>query len=797
MSRPLSNASVRPARSAPRCCASRLKILFIAIGLLVAVRPVQAAEQNLSDFKTAQQKCLAAVGRMTAATVGIINPDLAGPNALGHGSGVIVSEDGIVLTAAHVLGKPNSELIVVFSDGRRVPAIALGADRSRDAGMAKITEKGKYPFCEMGKSGTLKPGDWCLAMGHPGGIQEGRTPPLRLGRILFAGKGTSLHDCLASDATIISGDSGGPLFDLDGRVLGIHSSISMMFTQNNHVPIDVYQEVWKDLLAGKQTGQLASEQAGPGKLPPEALPQIVDKFQRMMRQKLRDGDPEARDLLLKGVQNLDAKKIVELVTKWEAQGAGDTKLDVLRFHRLLEDHLMAGDHDVQALIKDGKLLLSANQMQNLMEKWEMDDMRREATAAGFDLDKFHRTLLDRALAGDLDAAAHFKHGGKSLGSLKEMKELAAKWEKEPLAVSSGVSTGDLDEFLKHVKFFSDGRIDLSIGRELTGKFMPLLARLGLAPMQNEMQSGKGRPAALATLSSVVAATSPSVVEVLCDGKSAGLGTVVRNDGYIVTKASELTDKITCKVGGRELPATVVKKNDEFDLALLKVDADNLTPVVWGDGDVPRIGTWLAVPGADGKPLALGVVSIAPRAIPKEPIILVKNSAALGVQLGANEITPKVEGLRTGGPADKAGLKAGDVIVALNGKAVANSGDARAALSQFKPGDKITVDIKRGEEKKQMTVELGSAGQLSAPPGELAAHKLDALSSMGGTVSKRNNNFPLALTHDAVLQASQCGGPIVDLDSRIIGLNIARADRTATYAIPAAKAKSLIADMLPK
>ena len=735
---------------------------------------------------------------MTAATVGIINPDLAGPNALGHGSGVIVSEDGIVLTAAHVLGKPNSELIVVFSDGRRVPAIALGADRSRDAGMAKITEKGKYPFCEMGKSGTLKPGDWCLAMGHPGGVQEGRTPPLRLGRILFAGKGTSLHDCLASDATIISGDSGGPLFDLDGRVLGIHSSISMMFTQNNHVPIDVYQEVWKDLPGRQANYQLAMRAAGAGKLPPEALPQIVDKFQAYdAAGKLRDGDPEARDLLLKGVQNLDAKKIIELVTKWEAQGAGDAKLDVLRFHRLLEDRLLAGDHDVQALIKDGKLLLSANQMQELMEKWEMDDMRREATAADFDLDKFHRTLLDRALAGDLDAAARFKHGGKSLGSLKEMKELAAKWEKEPLAVSSGVSTGDLDEFLKHVKFFSDGRIDLAIGRELTGKFMPLLARLGLAPMQNEMQSGKGRPAALATLTSVVAATSPSVVEVLCDGKLAGLGTVVRNDGYIVTKASELTDKITCKVGGRELPAIVVKKNDEFDLALLKVDADNLDAGRLGRRRRPADRHLATVPGADGKAAGLGVVSIAPRAIPKEPIILVKNSAALGVQLGANEITPKVEGLRTGGPADKAGLKAGDVIVALNGKAVANSGDARAALGQFKPGDKITVDVKRGDEKKQMSVELGSAGQLSAPPGELAAHKLDALSSMGGTVSKRNNNFPLALTHDAVLQASQCGGPIVDLDSRIIGLNIARADRTATYAIPAAKAKALIAEMLPK
>ncbi len=284
---------------------------------------------------------------------------------------------------------------------------------------------------------------------------------------------------------------------------------------------------------------------------------------------------------------------------------------------------------------------------------------------------------------------------------------------------------------------------------------------------------------------------------LCDGKLAGLGTVVRSDGYIVAKASELSDKITCKIGGRELPAVVVKKNDEFDLALLKVDADNLTPIVWSEGDAPQIGAWLVVPGADGKPLALGILSVAARAIPQEPIILVRNSAGLGVQLGVSDGPAKVEGLRTGGPADKSGLKAGDIIVALQGKPVANSGEVRAALGKFKPGDKVSVDVKRGEEKKQMTVELGSAGQLSAPPGEIAAHKLDALSSMGGTVSKRNNNIPLAVTHDGVIQASQCGGPVVDLESRIVGLNIARADRTATYAIPAAKVKSLIADMLPK
>ena len=70
-----------------------------------------------------------------------------------------------------------------------------------------------------------------------------------------------------------------------------------------------------------------------------------------------------------------------------------------------------------------------------------------------------------------------------------------------------------------------------------------------------------------------------------------------------------------------------------------------------------------------------------------------------------------------------------------------------------------------------------------------------LSQAGGTVSKRHSNFPNALTHDTVLQAAECGGPVVNLDGRAIGLNIARADRTATYAIPAETLRKVIADLL--
>ncbi len=795
--------SHRAPRFSNRRIASTFLFALLLGGFAIPSRAGAASKPSLSEFKAAEKRCEAVIGRITAATVGIINTENPNPNALAYGSGVVVSEDGLVLTAAHVLGKANSSLIILFADGRRAAAVSLGADRVRDAGLARITEKGKWPFVEMGHSAGLKPGDWCLAMGHPGGVEEGRSPPLRLGRILGSSPGTGAGSYLFTDTTIISGDSGGPLFDLDGRVIGINSSISGLVTQNNHVPVDSFHEIWKDLLAGKQTGNAPQHPAIPGGIPfgADDARLLLERFNRLLLQRVKAGDPEARAMIVKGGQiQIGVEKANELIGKWEAAEAANAKLDVLAFQRRLDERMLAGDHDLLAHVKDGKLLLSPSQMLELDKDWEMEEFPRIAAAAGIDLQQFHRTLLDRALSGDNEAAAMFRFGGK-IATLAEIRELMSKGEKQPLASNSGLTPADLDEFLKHAKFQMDGRIVLNLPGHLQGRFMPLLVRLGLVPIAAEMQSGKGQPEVLSAVASVVAGVAPSVVEVRCDGHLAGLGTVVRNDGYIVAKASELSGKITCKVGGRELPATIVKTNDA-DMALLKVDADNLTPVVWSDSAPPAVGSWIVTPGADGKPLALGITSIAARPIPQAPLMIMRNAAALGVQLDPKGDGPaKVSGAVAGGPAEKAGLKAGDIIVALNGKPISNGNELRKELGKFAVGDKVTLDITRGDaktpEKKQLTATLGPAAHFAFMPGENASHGLDALSSIGGSVSKRNNNFPLAVTHDAVIQAAQCGGPIVDLDSRVVGLNIARADRTATYAIPAAKAKSLIAEMMPK
>lgn len=186
-----------------------------------------------------------------------------------NGSGVIITEDGLILTAAHVIrdydesakskGDPRpgpftsgKKVTVMMPDGKEYAAKTLGINENMDSGMVQLTAKGpnngKWPFRPVTKaSGDIKKGQWVVALGHPDGPKEGRSPVARLGRVLANNKGFLRTDC-----TIVGGDSGGPLFDLNGNVIGIHSRMVFPFSlaHNVHVPTDDFKTDWDKLLAG-------------------------------------------------------------------------------------------------------------------------------------------------------------------------------------------------------------------------------------------------------------------------------------------------------------------------------------------------------------------------------------------------------------------------------------------------------------------------------------------------------------------------------------------------------------------
>jgi serine protease Do len=198
--------------------------------------------ETLQDLKAIQTHVRELCKKIIPCTVGI----RIGPS---QGSGVIIDKEGHVLTAGHVSGTPGQNVVLILHDGREVKGKTLGANKDIDSGMIQITDKGPFPFVDMGNSGGLKKGQWCIVLGHPAGYKTGRPPVVRLGRVLD--HGTRL---IRTDCTLLGGDSGGPLFDMEGKVIGINSRINNPLTVNIHVPVDTYRDTWDRLAKGEVWG---------------------------------------------------------------------------------------------------------------------------------------------------------------------------------------------------------------------------------------------------------------------------------------------------------------------------------------------------------------------------------------------------------------------------------------------------------------------------------------------------------------------------------------------------------------
>jgi serine protease Do len=140
----------------------------------------------------------------------------------GQGSGFIVSSDGIILTNAHVV-REAKQVTVKLSDRREFAAKVLGSDTATDVAVLKIDAKG-LPTVKLGDAKALQVGDWVLAIGTPFGFEQTATQGIvsAKGRSL---PGDSYVPFIQTDAAVNPGNSGGPLFDAAGRVVGINAQI--------------------------------------------------------------------------------------------------------------------------------------------------------------------------------------------------------------------------------------------------------------------------------------------------------------------------------------------------------------------------------------------------------------------------------------------------------------------------------------------------------------------------------------------------------------------------------------------
>ena len=196
--------------------------------------------ESIDDLREIEDRVQALIEKVTECTVAL----QVGP---AQGSGVIVSADGYVLTAAHVSGKPGQPISIRLPDGTHARGRSLGRNRTLDASLIKIEDPARtWPHLKMANLSDLEPGAWCVVTGHPGGFRVDRAPVIRLGRVIYADNRVIRTDC-----ELVGGDSGGPLIDLKGQVIGINSRIGEDTSFNLHVPVSVYERAWDKLVASE------------------------------------------------------------------------------------------------------------------------------------------------------------------------------------------------------------------------------------------------------------------------------------------------------------------------------------------------------------------------------------------------------------------------------------------------------------------------------------------------------------------------------------------------------------------
>ena len=312
---------------------SLFPLAAVFLGLLPGHLAARESVRDLNDLSELEERVGAVSTKVMPATVALLSE-----KTQSSGSGVITSAEGLILTAAHVI-QGAEEVTVVFPDGEQVPGKVLGANYSKDIAMVQIMKKGPWPFAGMGASKTLVAGDWVIALGHSAGFDAARTPPVRFGRVVSKGPG----NFLTTDCTLIGGDSGGPLFDLDGKVVGINSSIGVSLTNNNHAGIDGFKEDWERIRTGEAWGKLSMNPFANPEMP---VLGIVFGERRGFKGVPVEGvvpkSPSAAAGVRAGdvIQSIDgnairdANKLLQVLAK---QQPGDkVKLGVLRDRKILE-----------------------------------------------------------------------------------------------------------------------------------------------------------------------------------------------------------------------------------------------------------------------------------------------------------------------------------------------------------------------------------------------------------------------------------------------------------------------------
>jgi S1-C subfamily serine protease len=288
---------------------------------------------------------------------------------------------------------------------------------------------------------------------------------------------------------------------------------------------------------------------------------------------------------------------------------------------------------------------------------------------------------------------------------------------------------------------------------------------------------------------ILKSASASTVRIWAGPKRVAYGTVIRDGRQVLTKWSEVSRTrrpLTVSAEGSDAtwPAKITGVYEKEDLAVLTLDgAPTLKAADWAE--VPlNPGTFIASPQPDGRMAAFGVVSVAERNLRQT------DAAYLGVN-GTLDFDGKgvlVESVAKESGAKTAGIRPGDIITHVNDRPISGVMELRNALVGLDPGSTAKVALMRAGKPLTLDVPLRNRPDLPTFPNE----RLQFMETMGGDISRVRDSFSSAVQTDMRPKPDQIGGPVVNLKGQIVGITLARTDRTRSFIMPSKAVRELLA-----
>ncbi len=771
-------------------------ILAFNLGFTTAQDKVEAVNlnyhtpQSIDDFQKLQAQIIETTEKIRYSVVGV---QIGG----GSGSGTFISDDGWVLTAAHVTRwQANAACKIVLHDGTSLKAVTKGFNRQLDFALIKteIPKDMKLTVAELGDSDEVKVGKWVISMGHPLGFKTNpvRPPVVRTGRVI------RVHSMIVSDAPLISGDSGGPMFDLDGKVLGVNVSISIRdVTGNNTTKVNPVKVQMENLKKGEELSGAGPSVSGYD----NGIKDAYDTLEAAGKDKNPETFAKAENEF-KEVIKLDDKRpegyyhLVCCYSQWMNILEGDEKTKMLtKALDMLQVAFDKGWRDFTHMYRDPDMnnLKNTERYKNLQSKF------RGGPYFGFtvkdleDADKKNLEIDGGLLVTEVTKDDPADKAGIKINDV--ILSINDKELKDKIQLKNYLPRLNAGEEVKIVVLRNKEKVELTMklggvprsGIDASTTFSKLIYKEGskLREVWKKVVIDNKLNESIVRINTTT-------------GKLLSYGVVVDADGLILTKFSQYAidaqgkynimnyPKIIIEMSdGRKFSPTQVNESRKFDLALLRINANGLTPVKWGSSKTYKIGEFVTAVANNDVPIGLGIIS------------LFKYESNVGAQQAIIGIMPKedlndlkkfgieyekgilIGSVTLGSGASEAKLQPGDIIVDIDDEGIDTTEKLRAYITRLEPGRRVWVEVYRSGVEGTFTkvIKLKSRGAM----GSTSSGRYNAIAGPKNNIAE---GFGEVIQHDIALSPEYTGSLLVNLKGEVIGMNISRVERTRSYALPA-------------